>query len=349
MDELICEQCGMPYGSDDGSCPRCGTANPHAPVPDDPVIQLTRNLLQQARDHQQQGDLVSAIQCATDAVSLKPNCSAAHTMLGSLYEQQGEKGAARLHFQRALTVAQGEEEDCLLPPIAALQEATTARPSSGWMLAVLIGCIVFSGLAALFTLFPNNFSLQRGSLVIKVTNLQKVPAPKVDLTDKQPDTTATQPETGTAGTGNDDTHAASDNPPKTTLNSGAVKPEPAPIEPRPSGVQSAVLGPSATTGAPAMPVSPSEAQADQAFFCADYEKAAAMYEKVLDETPSPRDHKQLALCYQRLGNSEKAEYHLQQALEGYKAAYSKDPQNTSVEQELKSCQTTLDTLRASRE
>jgi tetratricopeptide (TPR) repeat protein len=98
-----------------------------------------------------------------------------------------------------------------------------------------------------------------------------------------------------------------------------------------------------------MPENPSETQADQAFFCADYEKAAAMYEKVLEGTPNPRDHKQLALCYQRLGNSTKAERHLEEAMNGYQTAYSKDPQNTSVEQELKSCQTILESLRASHE
>ena len=308
------------------------------------MTQLTRNLLHQARAYQQYGDLASAIKCASDALAIRPNCSTIHALLGSLYEQKGEKQAARLHFRKALTVTPSvEEEECLLP-VVPMQESALVRPiASGWMLPVLIGCIVFSGLAALFTLWPGNQRAERGSIVIRfMPPRQQTPPPsftEVNLGKEMPvKSVAAEPPVV-----DENKHRQ----PKAVAGSNKVEdPTPLPLETAPTVVEKpAVLGPSATNSVPISP-KPTEAHADQAFFNGDHERAAATYERVLDrqETPNPRTHQRLAQCYQRLGNRQKARYHIEQAIEGYTILLSDDAGNAMTRQELESCRTILQAL-----
>ena len=325
-------------GEDAGQCPHCGAPVTNPACADaaeaDPVTQQARTLLQRARECQRQDDVESAVRLAREALALRPACSAAHALLGSLYDQRGDDAAARYHFQLALSVTPGlEDENCV--PLPLVLEAAAARPAQhGWMLPVLIGCIVFSGLAALFTLWSGDRNVER-SIALTIMHPKRSTLSAPDWRRVIAPAASAAPVVDRSTASALDARSTSDD---TTL----VKPFPAPETP------TAALGPSASATVPATPAHPTIEQADQAIFNAEYERAAAIYERIMDEqdAPSPRLNQQLAMCYQRLGNSTKAEEQLERAIDGYQALVIADPRNAATRQELLSCMETLDKLRA---
>ena len=332
----------MIYTDDGRQCPKCGASVRRSVTAEDndPVAQLTRTLLFQARSYQQRGDLANAIKCANDALAIRPTCSTIHTFLGSLYEQKGEMAVARRHFQKALTVAP-EPESCNLP-LPSLPEAVVVRPiSSGWFLPVLVGCVVFSGLAAMFTLWPGNPVVRLSGIA---PSMRQQHSSRLPFPDAKPDV---QPA---------DDHAAPSGPKEHVK--PARRPEVTPITIPKNNTSTAtadnlvmeprVIGPRATARLPVMPITPTVEQADTAFQRKQYEQAAAIYENVLpvQEKPNPRAYQHLAHCYLQLGNTKKVQDYLEKAIEEYQVAAADDPQNAAVRQELKNCEVMLEQVRA---
>jgi len=344
MGEVICEQCGMIYGDDVSHCPKCGASVRRSVTAedDDPVVQLTRTLLFQARTYQQRGDLANAIKCANDALAIRPTCSTIHTFLGSLYEQKGEVAAARRHFQKALTVTPEPVENCELP-LPSLPDFVIVRPvSSGWMLPVLVGCIVFSGLAAMFTLWPGNPVVRLGGVTPYFRQKPESPLPFPGAK------TGVKPmiDHATTAPKEDEHEKPMKHPEATPLsvpnnNATQATANNLTLEPR-------VIGPHATGTLPVMPVTPTVEQADTAYKQQEYERAAAIYENVLpaQDKPNPSAYQHLAHCYLQLGNRKKVQDYLEKAIEEYEVAAADDPQNAAVRQELKNCKTMLDSVRA---
>jgi tetratricopeptide (TPR) repeat protein len=336
MDDAICEQCGATFHAGASHCPACGSPVqlPVETEDDDPVTLLTHTLLFQARTYQQRGDLANAIQCANDALAIHPTCSTIHTFLGSLYEQQGEKAAARLHFQQALTVTPTPDDDGDMPllPIPEMDAARTM--SGGWMLPVLVGCLVFSGLAALFTLWPGNPTIKHGGPMLYPRVQPKLPFPGPSTKVRTP---AQKPTAPAAGKEQQPKVISLPIPRDDSANGTALS----------SSLNgTGVIGPSATGTLPVLPATPTIEQADEAYAGGAYERAAAIYEIMLtgQDKANPSVQQHLALSYQRLGNTSKAIHHLELAVEGYRQALTADPQNDALRQELRQCQAMLETV-----
>ena len=51
-----------------------------------------------------------------------------------------------------------------LAPPPDVETLVAQQTRSAWLLAVLIGCVLFSGAAALFTLFPSEHNIGRGMI-----------------------------------------------------------------------------------------------------------------------------------------------------------------------------------------
>lgn len=273
--------------------------------------------------------------------------SAVHALLGHLYEQSGEKSAARKHFQLALTVApsqSSEQNSPFEPEVSVVQQTRNA-----WLMVVLIGCVIFSGVGVLFTLLPGPHNVERGQIfqqsLLKPTEhpkieprwTWKVPSPvRHDTPEPAPD--VPEPPAPSKAVLAVDQH----------IETPRIQPAPQPDD-APSPMQ--VLGPSASAGMPAEATEPTIELADQAYFHGKYERAVTIYEEVLrrQEKADPRILQNLAWCYQQLGNSEKAADDLATAIAGYQAQFAEDPHNIAAQQGCRSCEAALRSLQASHE
>jgi len=345
MHEQICAECQTTYREDAEQCPACGAPAlglaALGAVENDPTAQLVRTLLFQARQCQQRGDLIAALKYANDALEVRPACSTVHALLGAIYEQKGELAAARHHFQKALTVTPPPHaaDDCLVPMLP--PEPPVVRTVSGaWVLPALIACLLFSGLAALFTLWPLDRQVEKGGILkmpirhtetrppIRVRHLPPPPPPaEVPREDDRPPAPPRPPA-----------------PSATATSRAAPLPVALPVPDAPT--ETPVLGPSATATMPVVPENPTMEQADEAFFNGDTVRAVAMYEKLLANQPAagPRVHQHLAKCYNNLGNTQKTRTHLHEAIAGYQAIVQSNPKNEAAQDELKSCQHALENL-----
>ncbi|MHB9133267.1 MAG: tetratricopeptide repeat protein [Armatimonadota bacterium] len=303
-----------------------------------------RQLLVQARLHQHEGDLTTALRCAREALSLRPECSTIHALLGHLYEQSGNASAAHYHFQAALAV----KEEPAIDGCAGWTEPpppTPARPTPGlWLAVVLIGCVLFSGLAVVYSFLPEGRKVTHGA-VVQIPPEKRPPLPEEPRwvwTNMPEGVVVEQP--------------GSDQPPAEATTAEGQPPVATPESTAgTNGVRQAsaetVLGPSVRPRIVAEPTHPTLEQADQAYFTGQYERAVTVYEEVLqhDNTPNPRLYQDLAWCYQQLGNSTEAAEHLHKAVLGYKALVVSEPQSTVARQGLQSCEAALRTLLSTRE
>jgi len=310
--------------------------------------QRYHELISHAKQCQLDGDLVAAIGHAQMALSLGCDVCAVHALLGHLYEQSGNALKAHQHFQRALEVAPAQAEvELSVAPMIDLPAAPQLR--GVWLMAVLFGCILFSGLAALFTLFPGERNiighgtiLQPGIPVLPPNKdllwTAKVPSPIHQLLPEpllEHATNTPMAETNALLVG--DMHVEGT---RGSLPASAHVPE--------QLVPTAVLGPAASVNIPAEAIEPTIEHADQEYFRGQYERAINLYEEIMyrQEKPDPRMLQNLAWCYHQLGNSAKAAEHLQMAMQGYQYQLGDDPQSVSAKQGLRSCEAALHTLQA---
>lgn len=351
MHEHICADCGTIYREDAERCPKCGAPTAETLIlggaEQDPSAELVRTLLYQARQCQQRGAYIEALQYANDALALRPTCSSIHALIGSIYEQKGDAAAARHHFKKALTVTPPADQngECAIPEELLAPESPMVRTVSGaWVLPALIGCLLFSGLAALFTLWPRQQAEQGTSININFrettprTRLRTLPRAVQPVTQTEPVTHPFQAQPDAPEQTLPDPPA----PVHTPRQSAPLPVTPAPPKDKPT------LGPSATRSVPVVPDNPTMQQGDEAFFQGDNERAIAIYEKLLaaGDAKNPRVHQNLAKCYNSLGNTDTARTHLHAAISGYEAIISANPVNETAQDELSSCRATLAGLDA---
>lgn len=371
MRGTTCAQCDTAITEQNERCQACGapvlTPAPVDLTDNDPNNLRVRVLLEQARRHQQDGNLIMALRVAREAERLRPDCSTVHALLGQLYEQSGDLASAHQHFQQALTISSTPgADDCLVtPPVP----PETTRPTHGWWITlVLIGCVLFSGIATLFALLPGEHQDTRGNILQRQQKATVTPLPPAK--DPLPDVQIPPPAQNAHASTPDSERRVSDPgmaerlyipaPAPTPKPSPTPVAPPLPLAPPDSTVTKTasdgtpvafVLGPGASRGSRITASDPSQEDADNAFFTGKFERATAMYEALIStqERPDPRLQQNLATCYQRLGNSKKAEEHLQGAVKGYQAQVSERPDDAAAQQNLKSCQANLQTLRVTHE
>ena len=352
MSVSTCIQCGEVIPETAKRCPVCGApvACPSPAGQDgDPRAQHVRQLLLQAKQCQHEGDLPMAIRHAREALSLNCDECAIHALLGHLYEQAGDHAVARQHFHLALHMTPTSASPT---PMATLEQETSFshQARGSWILLVLIGCVLFSGVAMLFVLFPNERDIGHGTIFQAHAGQARqagdprwtwiVPTPVKEAMPQAPPVApplATEtPEHKTVLAVDRHVEAA----PAVTPPAQEALPEPP-----------QVLGPSASAGIPAEATEPTVEQADQAYFHGKYERAVSIYEALIrrQDKPDPRLFQNLAWCYQQLGNSQKAAEHLEKAVLGYQIQLANDPQNLAVQQEQKSCEAALRSLQVTRD
>lgn len=346
MNVLTCTQCGEVIPESAKRCPVCGMGVPDgmSSVPSGitPCEQRLYELLARAKQCQLVGDISSAIGHAQKALLLSCDACRVHALLGHLYEQAGNAAAARQHFQRALEVSTAPTDP--VPAPGADAELAGAPPARGaWLMAVLVGCILVSGLAALFTLFPGERrNIGHGTILqprLSTSSLNtdarwtlQVPSPiekhAVDALPEPPSNPLPA------------AHPVEVADVKPVAPASPVTPErAAPTE---------ILGPSASADIPAEATTPTIEQADQAYFHGKYERAVSIYEEILhaQEQPDPRMLQNLAWCYQQLGNSVMAATHLKRAVQGYRSQLVADPLDPNAQQGCRSCEAALVSLQA---
>lgn len=346
MEPFTCQYCGGPYHEHDSHCPTCGRAFAAAALSHQDEATASDAHLQQllttARHDQQNGDLLTAIRHTREALSMQPDCSTTHALLGHLYEQQGNLAAAQHHFQAALQVPLADATSLPYPEPEIPAIAPAGQPHAA-MLLVLVCCILLSGLAAIFSFYTGNPSSARRDVVVQVPTEERPPLPTnprwtwkvptpVPLEETPAESPApVQPTTATA------------------VQVTVAQSDPAPAESTP--LPPAILGPSARTRVSADTTGLTLEAADQAYFRGEYDRAVVIYESVLarGEQASPRLYQDLAWCYQQLGNSQKASEHLHLAIQGYRQLLDADPANTTAQQGLTRCEAALNTLLTTRE
>jgi Tfp pilus assembly protein PilF len=344
MRELICEQCGATFAAGLADCSTCGARaeNPRADV--DQRVARVQHLLGLARQCHQDNDVTTALRHAREALSLDPDSTTIHALLGQLYEQSGNEAAARYHFQAALSVAAKTGDS---PQLIDTSGMATPPRNAGWMTWVLVGCLLCSGLAVVFAFWDGDrhtderaailqMELERPPLRHTPRWTWRVPAPL-------PEATTVPPASAPVETTTTPTTAEHNEPVVATQESVEETVEPLARPP-------SVLGPSALDPGALDRRAATIESADRAYFAGKYEHAVTMYEELLrnDEHASPRLHQDLAWCYQHLGNSTKAAEHLTAAVKGYRALVTRDPQNTAAEQGLQRSEAALRVLLDTR-
>jgi len=347
MTVLTCAHCGAIVYEVHDKCPYCNGVLGETPI-SDPRIRLLCDLLEKAHVEQEAGDIGAAIRTANEALLLRQDCSSTHALLGQLYEQSGDHASARDHFGQALAV--DPACPCSEEPLSLPAPTPTPAAHGSWMTLVLIGCVIFSGLAALFTIWPFERS-ERSGIVNIVTQPDRsvtakprwdfrVPSPlhmimPTPTPSAPPPTPMADPSGGVLVSENQSTEPT------------AAPPVPAPA-PAPTQL---VLGPSASIRAPALPIEPTVEDAERASFSGKFERAIAIYEAIIrtQDKPAPGLHQQLAWCYQQLGNSAKAEEHLNQAIQGYRKQLEAAAKNTAAQQGVKTCESALTALHDPRD
>ena len=129
---MYCTQCGTRNPDDANFCQKCGKQIGRAirPLDDSDFTVLDQpedrvgDLLATAFKRREQGDLEGAIRACATALQVRPESTSAHSLLGMLFEAQGEKDKAITQFERVLSLNPGSIAD--REKLEQLRDATTA-------------------------------------------------------------------------------------------------------------------------------------------------------------------------------------------------------------------------------
>ncbi len=129
---MYCTQCGTRNPDDANFCQKCGRQIGRAIRPLDDaeysVLQQPEDrvgdLLATAFKRREQGDMEGAIRACATALQVRPESTSAHSLLGMLFEEQGEKDKAITQFERVLSLNPGSIAD--REKLEQLRDATTA-------------------------------------------------------------------------------------------------------------------------------------------------------------------------------------------------------------------------------
>lgn len=313
---IPCRHCGTALVSANQRCTQCGglARTTQASVTDADFT--VSRLLRDARQLQECGELARAITVARQALALRPDCSSIHALLGHLCEQCGDHSAARYHFQAALLVAPAMEKQPDAPPHPA---PVPRQALGGWMALLLVGCVVFSGLATLFiTFWPTDDAVTRAS--VRLSTPPSAPHTALDTatTTPRPSSHAPAP------------LAHEDQTKSVRPITASAHPTATPRVPIPSGRPVAV---SVIT----------RATADDAYKAGYYDKAAYLYQELLSRETGPAAelHEALANCHEQMQASEATLFHLRAAISDYQTMANADPDNAEVRAALTRCEQRL--------
>lgn len=117
---MYCTACGVRNTQDANFCKQCGhkldKTSPVAiseedfaipPGPDDRV----EKLLVTAFQEYEAGDLDGAIQACSEALTIRPESTSAHSLMGTLYEKRGERDKAIAEYEKVLLLNPGSIAD----------------------------------------------------------------------------------------------------------------------------------------------------------------------------------------------------------------------------------------------
>ena len=105
-----CPKCGQESPDQARFCRFCGnrlTAGVEASAPDPGLTseQRGQRLLEEAFRLSEQGRVLAAIQTCQQALAMNPNSTSAHSLLGTLYERQGDRDRAIREYEQVLTLS----------------------------------------------------------------------------------------------------------------------------------------------------------------------------------------------------------------------------------------------------
>jgi len=92
----FCRSCGTPLAANGGSA-----AAPPGGTPE----QRGQRLLEEAFRLSEESRILGAIQACQQAITVNPNSVSAHSLLGTLYERQGDRDAAIREYEQVLTLS----------------------------------------------------------------------------------------------------------------------------------------------------------------------------------------------------------------------------------------------------
>lgn len=98
----FCRACGAELAAARGGAARAGGA---PPVPTE--AERARRLLEEAFRLSEQGRIQAAISACQQAINTNPNSTSAHSLLGTLYERQGDRESAIREYEQVLTLSPG--------------------------------------------------------------------------------------------------------------------------------------------------------------------------------------------------------------------------------------------------
>lgn len=98
----FCRACGAELAGARGGAARAGGA---PPVPTE--AERARRLLEEAFRLSEQGRIQAAISACQQAINVNPNSTSAHSLLGTLFERQGDREGAIREYEQVLTLSPG--------------------------------------------------------------------------------------------------------------------------------------------------------------------------------------------------------------------------------------------------
>ncbi len=130
---MFCTQCGTKNGSDANFCKQCGRRLDRPAVlklTDEQAAELEQpeekvdRLLAAAFKARKAGEMEAAIAACEEAIAIRPESTSAHSLLGILYERQGEREKAVAQFERVLELNPGSIAD--REKLEQLKDSTTS-------------------------------------------------------------------------------------------------------------------------------------------------------------------------------------------------------------------------------
>ena len=110
---LRCPKCATESPDRARFCRACGQALPTTQAAGGPpragvtAEDRARRLLEEAFRLSEEGKVLAAIQACQQAVAINPNSTSAHSLLGTLYERQGDRDNAIREYEQVLTLSPG--------------------------------------------------------------------------------------------------------------------------------------------------------------------------------------------------------------------------------------------------
>lgn len=285
-----------------------------------------------AREYFAVGDTAKALHYAQQALAFHEHECAVHTLLGEIYNADGDHDSAKIHFQAAIAIKEHPTtiiDHTVLP--------TQHKTLPGIMMLVLISCILLSGVAALFSLHPSRHHLNEGD-IFQLSSVKqnrnevprwtwKVPAPVK-------------------------THEVDTAQPTANLVSNPTPVKNNPTKDNSTSTQSThVLGPSAHGQLPVDNNNITLQTAHDAYLRGEYQQALSIFEVIQSRETviSPDLQRDIAYCHQNLGNSAQAKINLRLALSGFQQQLLENADNIVAQKGIADCEIALKQLQNYRE